>query len=257
MKNSRKIETAPNFHSRAFKKARIYRTQKYHFDSVLQYKNPILGVQVALEEKLNENKLIFHNSIARKKELLIDALEDLTLATNSYRNQIKQAIFFWRKPVDEDAEVRLRTTKQDIEVAQKHLDQMRQQYESMFQSVKEIEDEIKQVEDETLEYERKTEEAKKKIFMDLDSFAHERMIKDQLTDLQKQYDDMFNMRNASNYSPENQSLAEDNEKQRKIMERLRYEVEIAVRVSQRLRMVARAKNRNNNEDDDSENDSFV
>ncbi|OHT11497.1 hypothetical protein TRFO_19036 [Tritrichomonas foetus] len=239
MISSKSLQTAPSFHSRALKKSRPTNSNKFHFEQTTQFKNPLLGIEVSLNEKLHENKRLFKDSVVRKKNFLIDALEDIALTNLGYQEQISQVVSFYRKPVSEDMETRLRSTKQDIEHAQDYLNGLKKEDLELDQTLKQLEEEIEKVEKETLDYQDKIDEVRKNIYSNVDLFARYRLIGDALKGLQADFNDMFVNAKPPKYYSENEEMGKDNENQRRNLARLKNELQITNQVSKRLKTIGK------------------
>lgn len=229
------IQTAPTFHSRATKKAKERNIPHFHFEESTKFRNPILGIESALEEKLKENEMLFRGSSVKKKELLIDALEDLSLTNFGFSDQFKHVISYWRKPISENMEIKLRISSRDIESTQKQLDDLKAENHELDETISNLIDEISNIDQEINEIKKKSEEAKNKLFFNCNKFAKIRMTKDSITALQDEYDQMFIAPFKPKYFPENQEFGEENELQKKIAARLHREVQISNQITNHLK----------------------
>lgn len=229
------FQAAPTFHSRAIKKARKENTQRFHFEESAKFRNPILGIEDALEEKLKKNEMLFRGSSSYKKNLLIDALEDLSLTNYGFADQFKYVISFWRKPISENMEIKLNVSDHDIEDAQKQLDELKAEDQELDISISNLIDEINQVDQEINDIKQKTEEAERKVFLNSNRFAKMRMTNDSITDVQNKYNQMFISPFKPKYFPENQKYAEENDQQIKNLARLHSELRISNQITNHLK----------------------
>lgn len=229
------LQTAPTFHSRAVKKTKREDAQKLHFEESAKFRNPIVGIEASLDEKLKENELLFRGSSVKKKNLLIDALEDLSLTNFGFADQFKHVVSYWRKPSSENMELKLRISTHDIDESQKQLDEMKNKNQELDETISNLLDEIQKVDSEINEIKQKTEEAKKKILLNSNRFAQIRITQDTIADIQKKYDQMFITPFRPKIFPENKEMADENEEQKKILLRLNQEVRISNQITNHLK----------------------
>lgn len=235
MNKSNHIQTAPTFHSRAIKKTRKKNVQQLHFEESSQFRNPIVGIEAVLDEKLKENEILYRGSSVKKKNLLIDALEDLSLINFGFSDQFKHVVSFWRKPISENMEIKLKISANDIEETQQQLDEMKTKNLELDDTISSLMDEINKVDQEINEIKLKSEQAKNKIFMNSDRFAKIRMIQDSISDVQNKYEQMFITPFKPKYFPENQKIAEENEEKKKTLLRLHYELRVSKQITNHLK----------------------
>ena len=229
------IQTAPTFHSRAIKKTRKKNVQQLHFEESSEFRNPIVGIEAALDEKLKENDILYRGSSVKKKNLLIDALEDLSLINFGFSDQFKHVVSFWRKPNSENMEIKLKISANDIEETQQQLDEMKAKNLELDDTISSLMDEINKVDQEINDIKQKTEEAERKVFLNSNRFAKMRMTNDSITDVQNKYNQMFISPFKPKYFPENQKYAEENDQQIKNLSRLHSELRISNQITNHLK----------------------
>lgn len=237
-----RICTAPTFHSRAIKKATSHRVKKPNFEQAVNYKNQLLGIERLLGVRLKENEDFYRNSDDRKREILIDALEDIADTNLGFSDQLQQVIATWRKPYNPNMEQELIESEHQRSTAIESLCQLKSEAGSREAENHRLEDEIARCQDEIRALESAIDEYKTHLSMDSDLFSRERGTSDALQRLQADFDQMFEKVHEVDIQDDTDELIQmkkDNAILRKELSRKQYEVEITAQINKRLAILTK------------------
>lgn len=229
------------FHSRALKKMSSKKQDHFHFPELSQYRNSIVGIEAILEEKLQENDKLFRGSLIKKKNILIDALEDISEISYGFGKQFQYAISFWRPSISEDLDRKLNATKSDLEKIQNQIDELRSTDSELDNMLFDLTNQIENVKNEILEYHDQNTKIKSNLFLNSDRFLNCRILSESISSLQDAYNNMLVHPSSSRYFSENQELADENEIQKKQLAKLHYEAGISNQISKRLKHLNKVK----------------
>lgn len=235
-----RLPTAPTFHSRAIKMASSRKIQKPHFEQAPTYRNQILGIERIMNDRLKENDELYNGSLDNKREILLDALEDVSNANLGFHEQLRRVISTWRKPYDR-VKTKKKTTDDGLKDYYTVMEQLRN-LQSQLQEEQNLTGSIK----EQIEFTAKTissleaqiEDETRTLFRESDIFARERQTSDVVLSLQKQFDALFTVTKEEEF-PECAQLAKENEALRRELMKKKCELDIALQITKRLSIITK------------------
>ena len=237
-----RLQTAPTFHSRAIKRASSHRVKKPNFEQAASYRNQLLGIERLMARRLKDNEEFYRNSDERKRDILLDALEDVADANLGFEDQIRRVISTWRKPYTRDLEIELMESEHAKHIATENLQTLRTDEATKQAEIAELESEIADYETEISALEDAIREQRSRLFMASDLFARERVTSQQIRRLQFNFDDMFAKARETEVLDDTDELIQmkkDNAFLRKELARKQYEVEIAAQITKKLAMLTK------------------
>lgn len=216
---------------------RVTRASKPNATPAEQFKNPILGIEVNLIKQLQEVENEYHGASYKKKQILLDALEQVAQTNLGFKKQIMTAVNAWRKPVTDttvDSDV---TAITDLLRAQNDFKAVKEKYQNSQSKIQQLKQEIENTRAETDKIIEETKKMKEKLFQESDHFAKARKLNEELAELQKTFENMFKPKTEQTVSSEIAELQRENEALKKELVKKRFELELSTQISKRLRFI--------------------
>ena len=201
-----------------------------------EFKNPLLGIEVNLRKRLEEIEGLYKDTSVQKRDILLDALEDVAATGLGFRKQIEGIVRYWRPPQPTREEVdmfHVTTVKcvlraqRDCEGAAERRDQKRARCEEMKAQLDEVEAANRALEDEIIELEHK-------IRNESDHFAVARKVDRGIRELRQSFAEMFMRKMPRDEDQEMVDLAAENAQLKKDIARQRCELEICQKITEKL-----------------------
>jgi hypothetical protein len=232
------LTCAPTFHSRALKqtKTRTVEIPPLHLTEAREYGNPLLGIEVSLGARLRQDKQLYHNSVDRRKELLLNALEDVANLNMGFKRDILDVIRCLRKPRRSTISVRVEPEDEFPEVDD--LAELKQLKEKI---VRDMEAEIESLSSTVSELTAEFESLKTSLFLEPDIFAEPREVSTMLGDIQKAYDAMFRRKPGKSDDTDCRALSKDVNMLRREFAGRQVELHLAKQITKRLSFFVQRK----------------
>ena len=201
-----------------------------------EFKNPLLGIEVSLRKRLEEIAGLYKDTSVQKRDVLLDALEDVAATGLGFRKQIEGIVRYWRPPQPSREEVdmfHVTTVKcvlraqRDCEGAAEKRDQKRARCEEMKGQLDDVEAANKALEDEISELEHR-------IRNESDHFAVARKVDREMRELRQSFAAMFMKRVPREEDQEIVDLAAENAQLKRDIARQRIELEICQKITEKL-----------------------
>ncbi|EAY06820.1 hypothetical protein TVAG_313950 [Trichomonas vaginalis G3] len=236
-----KVETPP----KTARTIRVTRSSRKSTTPIDQFKNPILGIEVNLIKQLQQVENEYHGSSYKKRQILLDALEQIAQTNLGFKKQIMTAVKAWRKPVDDTSADNDVTAITDLLRAQNEFKTVKEKYQNSKSKIQQLKDEIESTKAETDRIIEETQKMKQKLFLESDHFAKARKLTEELTQLQTTFDNMFKPKEEVQLTGNLADLSRENENLKKELVKMRFELELSSQISKRLRFIEERANKEN------------
>lgn len=197
------------------------------------FKNPLLGIEVNLIQKMQEVDEQYHDTSYRKRNVLLDAIEDIANSKTGFRKQLLDALRIWRPP-ESNNNLFKTPALLDLMRTQKQLRNVASDHEKADNKIRYLKQEIQMTELEVDEYQQKIELLKEKLKNKSDHFALARQLNNSLVNLQDSFNGIFTTQKAKPNSGEFDDLLKENRQLRKDRERMLYELNICKQITKRM-----------------------
>ena len=203
-----------------------------------KFKNPILGIEINLMREIQEISSNFHSTSYKKRNLLLNALEDLANSGTGFQDQILYASYKWNpsqqalnRSSDEAAEVNAvaELMKKQVEfrqVAQKHSEETL--------AVESLQKQIDTANEEISKYREGTKHFQSRLQNDSDHFASVRKLRDELISLQEDFEKIFSKEEKHEKNDEIAALEQENEELRQEIAKMKFELDITTQINRRI-----------------------
>ena len=240
----RRLETAPTFHSRSIRIASSRRVKRRNFEQATSYRNQILGIERFMTQRLEENKEIYNKLPELKREILIDALEDVAEVNLGFHDQIQRVIRTLRKTYDGELEREVKEYENESMQVSADLRDSKIEISEREAQNQDLEAQIQAVTKEIEDLENEIEQQKSYLYQESDLFARERDASSAIKKLQLDFEQMFEKAKKKEPSRDSDAIIEienENRMLKKELDRKRYEVEIAAQITKRLMILTKHK----------------
>ncbi|OHT09895.1 hypothetical protein TRFO_04444 [Tritrichomonas foetus] len=214
---------------------RKIKTQGKNTPRAETFKNPLLGIEVNLRQKLNEVNEQYHDTSYRKRNILMDALEDIANSKTGFNKQILDVLSVW-KPPPSDHETYRTTALADLMRQQKELRKVASNHQQVDDNIRKMKQDIQMAYIEAEEYKEKIEDLKVVLMKQSDHFALARKLTSSLKELQESFNEIFTPPKEREDTEEVKNLLLESAQLRKDRTRMLYELNIAKQISKRLEL---------------------
>ena len=228
------IEKARPLSSSRLKTPRTVKTQGRNTPRAETFKNPLLGIEANLMQKLEEVNEEYYDTSYKKRTVLLDALEDIANSKTGYKQLILNVLETWKPPPVHTESDRtsaltelMRTQKEYRKVAESHQHQD--------ETIQDLKDQIEKAIHETEDYQSQIQEMKEKL-KTTDYFALSRKLTTSLKDLQDSFNQIFNIPKRTEENPEIAQLIQESASLKRERTKLLYELNICLQVTKRLEL---------------------
>lgn len=203
------------------------------------FKNPLLGIQVNLIQKLQEVDQQYHETSYKKRHVLLDAIEDIANSKTGFRKQILQALEVWRPPKSEQAQGEMFETRTlvDLVRTQKQFRSVATDHEKANDTIRHLKQEIQIKELETEKYKLEIDRLKQKVLTQSDHFASARRLNHSFNELLSYFDNIFVPPPPQQENYDIEQLLQENKRMKKLRERMLYELNICQQITKRMKIM--------------------
>lgn len=203
------------------------------------FKNPLLGIEVNLMQKLQEVDEQYHDTSYKKRNVLLDAIEDIANTKTGFRKQLLDVLKVWRPP-DTDKNLFKTPALMDLMRTQKQLRNVASDHEKADNKIRHLKQEIQMTELEIDEYQQKISLLREKLKNKSDHFSLARHLNNSLVNLQDSFNNIFVMPKSKPSNDEFSNLLSENRQLRKDRERMLYELNICKQITKRMEVAEAA-----------------
>ena len=204
---------------------------------VEQFKNPILGLEVNLIKQLQEVEKQYHGASYQKRKILLDTLEALANTNTGFRKQILYALNSWRKPPDSIQEEQEVSAISDLLRAQNDYKSVLKRVNSRKERIEQLKAQIEATKEDTEKMINETNAMKQKLFKESDHFAKARKLTEEMAELKKSFDGMFEQKSEPQLTGKFAKMAAENDKLRTDLARMKFELELCTQISKRMKFI--------------------
>ena len=204
---------------------------------VEQFKNPILGIEVNLIRQLQDVEKQYHGASYQKRKLLLDTLEQLANSNTGFKKQILFALNQWRRPpesIEEDKEI---SAISDLLRAQNEYKDTLKKINSKKDRIAKLKEQIETTKEETQKMVDETNAMKMKLFKESDHFAKARKLTEEMNELKKSFDGMFQRKKEEELTGQFAKMAAENDRLRADLARMKFELELCTQISKRMKFI--------------------
>lgn len=203
------------------------------------FKNPLLGIEVNLIQKLQEVDEQYHDTSYKKRNVLLDAIEDIANSKTGFKKQLLDVLKIW-KPPNTNTSLFKTPALMDLMRTQKQLRNVASDHEKADNKIRYLKQEIQMAELEIDEYQQKIELLKEKLKNKSDHFALARQLNNSLVNLQESFNNIFIPQKIKQSNGEFDDLLKENRQLRKDRERMLYELNICKQITKRMEITEAA-----------------
>lgn len=227
--------------SRTARTSRPIKTQSENTAKVEKFKNPLLGIEVNLRKKIHEVEAKYHQTSYHKRNVLLDALDDIAHIGMGFKRQLTSVVEQWRPPQHQDREVFETAALKDLMRAQRECREASNAKLQHQTRCEELREQIEDIQFATKKLQTKTAKMKGKLNDQSDHFAMARRLDKSLTELQAQFDSLFDPPKPSPIPDELRNLMMENDRLKKDVDRQRYELEICNQITRHMQFAEQKK----------------
>jgi hypothetical protein len=233
------IKPAPTFHSRAIKKASHIRAQISHCEGLSRFRNPGVAIEMALEQELSKTNGQYIGSSHRRKNVLINALEDLAKLDDMAfsRSDIEKLIAQWRKPSIPLLFNMRQSGRSDCQRTKDSVNELREKLRQKKSALNDLMTTLDEKDEIISDLEQKIEDARNRIFRESDMFAEFRGIAGQLDKLRNDRDKILGLHMEPDFRDEDRESMSENAYFRTILVQRTAELCVARKVTERFDVV--------------------
>jgi regulator of replication initiation timing len=228
------LEMAPTFHSRALKMATPRPAGPlFHFQEARAFRNPFIGIELALDKRLKENSELFMGSSDRKQDILLDALEDVASLNLGYSGTIRRIVAIWRRsdrPPSAPAEP---PRQAEIDRMAGDAEGFRETFQLRTERLEKLKSQVAERSAEVDDLRTELDRLRRRLYVESDVFSPERESSDLMRALQDSYDRMFTPR-AEPLAAECECIMRENVRLRKELAQMKCEIRSAKQITKRL-----------------------
>lgn len=221
------------------------KTKGKNTPSAETFKNPLLGIEVNLMQKLQEVDEQYHDASYKKRNVLLDAIEDIANSKTGFRKQFLDVLKIWKPPETGDNLFKTPALL-DLMKTQKELRNVASDHEKADNRIRYLKQEIQMTELEIDEYQQKIELLKEKLKDKSDHFALARQLNNSLISLQDSFNNIFVPQKTKQSNDEFSDLLNENRQLRKDRERMLYELNICKQITKRMEVAEAASSDDDN-----------
>lgn len=203
-----------------------------------KFKNPIIGIQINLMRELQVLSSSYDFTSYKRKNIILDSIEQLANSGTGFHDQFMYALRYWRPNLDTyPEELNVKNDLDNVATLMKKqvdLRQIAQQHANEELEIQNLQKQIEAIEQEKSQYKADIKQMKQKLQLESDNFSSARRLHEELEELQKEFDSIFQSEISISKNPEIQALEKDNENLSKYLEQLKYEIEIANSINRRI-----------------------
>jgi hypothetical protein len=218
------------------KSSRQIKTHGQNTPRAESFKNPLLGIEVNLLKQLQEVNARYFETSYHKRNVLLDALEDLASTGLGFQQQLRDLVRAWRPENCSNPTLFEATALKDLMHAQRVCRDAVGDKSAQEKRCQELTEEIRNTEAITMKYYNDIEQMKKRLHNESDHFALGRKLNRELGNLERDFMKMFSDSRKSRPASEMADLEAENARLRGQVYRQRYELEICEHISAHLRL---------------------
>ena len=202
-----------------------------------KFKNPILGLEVNLMKQLQDVENEYHGASYKKREILLDTLEAVANTDLGFKRQILYALNAWRKPNTADGESNEVNAISDLLRAQNDYREVQNNYNNAKNKIEDLKRQIEETKNDTQRIGDETNAMKTRLFRESDHFAKARKLTEEMIGLKTSFDGMFQKSTKDEYTGKYKEMADENEKLKVELSRMRFELELCSQISKRMKFI--------------------
>lgn len=221
---------------------RTIKTKGKNTPRVESFKNPLLGIEVNLRKQLQEIEEKYHAASYHKRNILLDALEDIAESNQGFKSTILAQVRVYRPPPVIRPENDRTFNLTNLIRSQNDFREVLADHSHSEIVVSDLEMQIKETNKQTEEYERKIQKLGTKLKNESDHFAINRKLNREMAILQHNFNDIFSYADAPIEHPEIEKLIQDNIALKKNYAKLTNELKICEGITRKMKMFEEKKN---------------
>jgi hypothetical protein len=215
--------------------SRRIRTHGQHVPPAESFKNLLLGIEVNLMKQIQQVNDQYYETSYHKRNVLLDALEDIGGTGLGFERQIARVVCQWRS-VSGRGEVCETKPLTDLFSAQRSCRAAAETAAGAARNVAAIDDELREIEKETERYLRETERMQRQLNEQSDHFALARRLTRALAELQAAFAEMFENARKETEFEEVAGIAKENAELRRTLLEKQFQLEICSATTRRMQI---------------------